>query len=452
MGSDVRKCIGMGLGGITSPFVHQQNLKFTRGGAYPDVPGTYASDNMRHVATSGTRWVRLMLNVLEFWPSSTSDPLAPGTMNNTYMLELDYQLALAKSYGCGTLLTIGESLPGWINRVPGSPRTRPQDMSSSSPFAQLVWWLAARYNLYNPNRPWGGYSQLDVLEVFNEPNIQWTARAGGDAWASTADCVAAGMKTAKQMVANLNGAPLIGAPSVLDTDSEGYASSQYYYNFTASVASRLNSNGFWNVTLPNGGNMDGSVVWTIHNYADVIYDHGASTTAPDKSTRYPTNSARARTVLRSKRAAEYLQSYGWKGWGTPAGSLPRVFVTEGGADVQRVASVWLSGSNSLDPYASDYALRYYNATIWQNYLADRNWQRVSNDSEGRSVAMLTSYLTYSDHRGGVFGDAGLCNDTYGNQSVAGTLNNTTYYHDPYSTDNGNERPLLGTWKGYPGRL
>ena len=83
----------------------------------------------------------------------------------------------------------------------------------------------------------------------------------------------------------------------------------------------------------------------MHNYNDVEHDHGPDTNTPDKSTygKNPDGTpdpVRARTVMRSRRIADLLSSRGWKGWPNGTAGYPGIFITEGGADTDRLANIY----------------------------------------------------------------------------------------------------------------
>jgi hypothetical protein len=351
-------------------------------------------DNLNMIAETHTRWVKIWVDLPSLWPDSG--------LNYTLLGQLDYQIGLAKVYGCGVILTISHDLPHWINNS-SDTRRLPEDTSLGGPWTQMFNYFAVRYNVTNPSRPYSGWSYVDVIEFCNEPNL--LAHSNGiDDLPTT---IAVLFKRAKQIISYYNNLPFIGGPATSDVGPDKVAGRRNYYDFTTDVLSHLNSNGFYSV----GNNT--SCLWTHHNYTDVSCDHGANTIAPDRATYYTGQGQFDRFHLRSGSVTELLGNLGWKGWPNGQSTNPRMFLTEGGAFAQKVNPFWgLDGSEA-------------SFQIAQNNLVSRSLTRLSTDDVGFGVDMFTQYLFYTDPNY----DNGLCQT------------------------NGTRRMVYGTtWQPYPGRL
>lgn len=374
MTTTLRKCISFGPDGTINPSPGEQQSV-----TYYD-PGSASYPNLNIIVDSGTRWVKIWVDLFTLWPTAPGT-LNPGPINTVLRDILDYQIALARVYGCGVVLTINHRLPNWITGVntpnPTQVFRMPQDPSINGPFAAALASLMSRYSLGNPNRPYAPYGYVDVVEFCNEPNGTWTITPGEDLVGTVAEL----FKTARQISSALNGSPLAGGPATSDTVS--WQDPFNYYNFTALLLSELNSNGFYDI----GSN--GLCVWTQHNYADVTFDHGPNTNSPDRTT-YRTGDPRFnRYNLRSKTTAEALQAFGWKGW--PVGQVehPRLLLTEGGAKRDSVVSHW--GLADPNPATEKAAFEFI-----QMVLMYRALERMGSNTDGFGVEMLTQYLTFSN--------------------------------------------------------
>jgi hypothetical protein len=274
-----------------------------------------------------------------------------------------------------------------------------------------------------PNRPYNGYSYIDILEPFNEPNLLAVQNSGPNGWSAGAT-VAFMMYRAKQIIggAAYNKTPLIGGPCVYDNDETTSNKTDYDF-FTRDVLGSLANNGFYNLRDSQGQPYDYSVVWTIHNYNDVEYDHGPDTNTPDRNVHGVGDPIRARTVMRSRLIADLLSSRGWKGWPNGTDGYPGIFITEGGADTDRLASIYPGYS-------------YSDILTVQSSLLQRNVNRLSNDTTGWGVGMMSNYLWYCDPVPNRSGSSGLFDPIYG--------------ASPNFTG-GRPRPAYTTWANYPGR-
>jgi hypothetical protein len=201
-----------------------------------------------------------------------------------------------------------------------------------------------------------------------------------------------------------------------------------YDLFTRQVLGGLANNGFYNLRDSQGLPYDYSVVWTMHNYNDVEHDHGPDTNTPDRSTygKNPDGTpdpVRARTVMRSRRIADLLSSRGWKGWPNGTVGYPGIFITEGGADTDRLANIYPGRS-------------YADILTIQSQLLQRNLNRLGTDDTGWGVGMMSNYLWYSAAPNSN-GSCGLFDP------ISGASPNFT---------GGAPRPAYTTWANYPGRV
>jgi hypothetical protein len=162
---------------------------------------------------------------------------------------LDEQIALARRDGLRIVLTL-RRFPTWANgidqmsqaeldatmpdrRTATAPDTSaksvlfgyPNDVSPGSAWGQFVDRIASRYSAGNPARP-SLDATVDVLEITNEPNLQWWPQQGpsttpGDPFALgplvVHDVLARMFATAKTMVARYGNEPMLGAPGTADS-------------------------------------------------------------------------------------------------------------------------------------------------------------------------------------------------------------------------------------------
>jgi hypothetical protein len=392
MSTTLRKCIVLGPAGTITPV--PSNPQYL---AYQSAPGTYA--NLIFLLDSQTRWVKLWVHLPSMWP-------ARNDLRVTLRDQLDYQIAVAKSYGFGVILGIHHDLPLWIN---GGLRTTdvPLDTSETGNWCQMFSAFASRYSAGNPARPFNGLSQVDIFEFCNEPNQLWTTNANGNT--DIPGTVAVLFKRAKKIVTGLKNAPLVAGPSVSDLDPDILPGDRNYFDFTAKVLERLAGNGFYDIT-PHS-----VCIWTHHNYTDVTYDQGVNTTAPDRNEHMVGRPQFDRFHLRSASARALLVNGGWRGWPSGDPSNPRMFLTEGGAKAQVVIPRW-----SITP--AQFPAK-------QSELVARNLIRLSDDTAtgGAGVDMMANYL-----------------------QITVATDDTGMFEPPPSLA---ARPLYtNTWKPYPGRL
>jgi hypothetical protein len=249
---------------------------------------------------------------------------APGTFAMDWVSALDGQVAQARADGLRTILTLYR-FPTWVN---GVARTQlfapPSDVSASGPWGQFVAWALARYG-----------PSIDVLELCNEPNLQWADRRVAP------ETVAAMFDTAQRIADQMGSSVVLAGPGVSDVNG--------YDAFTDRLLAALEARRF--VAGPR-------FAWTHHTYSDVAY--GTDRLAD----------VRRRLARR------------WAGW--PAGDAgePQVMVTESGVTLRTIARRF----GVADPVAQ---------RVRQADLLRAAWERLA---AGDGVALFTQYLFYSDPR------------------------------------------------------
>lgn len=370
----------------------------------PSSPQDYRqAGNRQFFSGTATRWARLWAD----WP--TLMPTA-GTPDPAILTALDEQIALARRDGLSLILTLYR-FPTWANgvdamtdaqlaatmpdrRTSTQPDSRakavefryPDDVSATSPWAAFVDLLVRRYSRNSAGRP-SLDATIDVLELCNEPNLQWWPLHGPSATADpfapgqivVHDVVARMFETAKAITAGLGDEPMLAGPGLADFLDNSRLRVGY-----ASFASRLLP------LLPGRGFTPGPrFAWTHHNYTDVTFDQGPGTTAPDAAS-VPARATNNAADMRRRLVGA------WAGW--PAGDAagPAILITEGGVTLQSIASAarWAIA----DPAAQ---------RAKQAELIRRNWDRMAtDDGDGAGIAMACNYLWYTDRNF----DAGLCDD------------------------------------------
>jgi hypothetical protein len=379
----LRRMVALGPAGIIFPG-GSQDLRFF--------------ENRRFFRETGTRWVRMWAD----WPS-----LAParGQIDATRLAALDEQIALARRDGLRVILTLYR-FPMWANGTGAltpaelaatMPDRRlatqseleaksllfryPDDVSPGSDWGQFVDALASRYSRANVARP-SLEAAVDVLEITNEPNLQWWPQMGPSPTADpfapgpviVDDVLARMFATAQTIVARYGGEPMLAGPSCADaTDTTRLRTS--YATVADALLARLAAAGF----APGP-----RFAWTHHNYTDVTFDLGPGSTAPDAGTD-PTRQINRAADLRRRLVGA------WAGW--PAGNAgdPGLLITEGGVTLRNIALRW----GIADPAGQ---------RAKQAELLQRNWARMSAGAEGAGVGMVCNYLWYTDPNF----DSGLC--------------------------------------------
>jgi hypothetical protein len=306
-----RRCVALGPAGCIVPGC-PQDLR--------------AADNRTLLAQSGTRWVRLWAD----WPTLMP---APGTLAPDRVAALDDQIAHARADGLRTILTLYR-FPAWVNGVAQAASFMPPaDLSAGGAWGQFVAWTIARY---------GG--PVDVLELCNEPNLQWSARRVAP------ETVAAMFATAQRIADDLGSRVVLAGPGVSDVRG--------YDDFTEHLLAELERRRF--VAGPR-------FAWTHHNYSDVAY--ATSRTAD----------VRRRLVGR------------WAGWPNGDAGDPQLLITEGGVTLRTIARRF----GVADPAAQ---------RVKQADLLRAAWERLVDTPDGAGVALVTQYLFHTDPRY----DSGLC--------------------------------------------
>jgi hypothetical protein len=306
-----RRCVALGPAGCIVPGC-PQDLR--------------AADNRTLLAQSGTRWVRLWAD----WPTLMP---AAGTLAPDRVAALDDQIAHARADRLRTILTLYR-FPAWVNGVAQAPSFMPPaDLSAGGAWGQFVAWTIARY---------GG--AVDVLELCNEPNLQWSARRVAP------ETVAAMFATAQRVADDLGSRVVLAGPGVSDVRG--------YDDFTERLLSELERRRF--VAGPR-------FAWTHHNYSDVAY--ATSRTAD----------VRRRLVAR------------WAGWPNGDAGDPQLMITEGGVTLRTIAR----RLGVADPAAQ---------RVKQADLLRAAWERMVQTPDGAGVALVTQYLFHTDPRY----DSGLC--------------------------------------------
>jgi hypothetical protein len=201
--------------------------------------------------------------------------------------------------------------------------------------------------------------------------------------------------TAKQIADDVGSTIVIGGPGSADVTTSHRLRTAY-----DSLAERI----LTDLTAADG--VPGPrLAWTHHNYADVTYDQGPVSTAPDAATN-PARQPNLAADMGSRLVGR------WAGWPTGAAANPQLLLTEGGATLANM----LARYGLTDP--ADQRRK-------QAELIQRNWDRmVSDTGDGAGIAMISQYLFYS----ATYFDSGLCED--------------------YDAG-GATRPSYDTWKALP---
>jgi hypothetical protein len=302
-----------------------------------------------------------------------------------------------------------------VNRVTASGNVKPlewgapevdQRLTATGGWGTMLHYLMQRYA-----------SDVYFVEICNEPNLQW--------WPQLPDprddpddtglgyrvmCgVAVMMSTAQALLDADATLPRVLAPAL--SDGRGRRRSFVGYDVILPDVLQL---------LPSF-NFQASdrFGWSHHNYGDIAYDRGSNTL----SGRTDNWTADARQRLRDSGI--------WTGWphgpaDDPDGSNPYILITEGGASLSRIKSLY-GPNGTLDEGRGTVSTTH--ALAKQSSLIDRAFNRVYNGPEAPGIGMFANYLFYSDPRF----DTGLCH-------VDGTS-------DP--DDAAVERPAYTTWRNEP---
>jgi hypothetical protein len=374
------------------------------------------NDNRRFFAETGTRWVRMWAD----WP--TLMPTANG-FATAIIDSLDAQIALARRDGLRIVLTLYR-FPTWANgadqidpataepdrTAPGSTTTKqlqfryPDDVGVDSAWGRFVDSIASRYSAGNPARP-ALDATIDVLEIANEPNLQWWPQQGPSTTADrfglgplvVHDVLARMFATAKTIVGRYGGEPMLGGPGLADSVGDTRLRTGYD-TLSNALLTTLRGSGF----VAGAG-----FAWTHHNYTDVTFDQGAGSTAP------PVTGDRTQNFAANMR--RLLIAGGWTGWPAANPADPWIMLTEGGVTIQSIRSTarWgIPDTNSAGQRDK------------QAELIRRAWDRMASTADGTGIAVFSNYLWYTDPNF----DSGL----------ADTL-----------ASGGATRPAYTTWGGLP---
>jgi hypothetical protein len=358
--------------------------------------------NREFFAQTGTPWVRMWAD----WPTlmPTASGFDPATIGS-----LDEQIALARRDGLRIVLTLYR-FATWANGTDAmttaqldaaqpdrqsSPTATsakalnmryPNDVSVTSAWGDFVDRIARRYSRGNPARP-SLDATIDVLEICNEPNLQWWPQQGPST--DPANAFAPGpvvihevlvrmFATAKTITARYGDEPMLGGPGA--ADSVGDSRLRTGYDTTSDrLLPALRASGF---------TAGARFAWTHHNYTDVTFDQGAGTTAPDTATA-------SRTTNFAADMRQRLIAGGWAGWPAADPADPWIMLTEGGVTIQSIRSTARWNIPDSNPGAQ---------RAKQAELIQRAWDRMASSADGAGIAVASNYLWYTDPNF----DSGLC--------------------------------------------
>jgi hypothetical protein len=327
---------------------------------FPTSPYSYLNGNNPgpngYYATSGTVWCKLWVDLKGLYASSLA-------VNGTLLANLDNEIRQAKADGRKVMLSLFK-FPDWLTaQYPNNTHSgyrAPVDITTTSPWGQMIAALVARYSSGNRNRPDRGV-WIDVLEILNEPNHSyWEPVSGAADRPMTASNIAAMISVACGLARSYGGAPMIGGPGTHDASGlDGHSC----HAFTVGVLQALANAGFANSTF----------IWTHHCYTDFLNSNTARV-------------GRAVTDIRDL-------SYGLAGWPTGVRGSASLFLTEGGSELGRVKKKFAltDASAAHDKQAS---------------LLSAFWGLINNDTPGggAGVAAYFHYLFMSS----TGYDTGLC--------------------------------------------
>jgi len=378
MSSYLRKIIDIGPGGVIYPGSAQDYR-------YHSNP-SYFSDTR-------TPWIRMWADWPSLQPSAAYQPDNPASPGYANLQALDAQIAKACRDGLRVML-LPYRHPLWANDTAQFASQRNSDaeiaFESADRMTVAAWNRYVREGrnpaAYNPSRraleyrvPDEGY-RLDGawsrffeflyrryhygqrssgryvhgFELVNEPNYQlWPQQAPS----ATSDPFAAGtlkiggsvaqlVRTAQQVSVRFGHSTTLYAPSTSDSDANTRLVTPYDA-FTTLLLDSMAQIGY----VPHS-----KQAWALHNYTDV----------------------EQRTTLRLQTVRSRLSGR-WRG--LAEGQAPTVFVTEGGARVGKMKTLY----PTEDPLQAQAKCLQ---TAWTNH--------VSNSGGGAGVAMLAQYLIYAD--------------------------------------------------------
>lgn len=448
MGSSIRKLVVLGPSGAEDiPSIQD----------FRSCAGFFASPAANPDGTN-TPWVRmwapwhLLQQRGDLPPGSDQDPGWPLLQN------LDAQIAAAKAQGLHVILT-SYTYPRWSNgtaslEVDKQPEVEYQYADRVSQAAWDAYQTELFYRGFNVvarahmrfrkalyykvptdrfavGSKWAKWtefllqryaSQIDFLEITNEPNLQpWplysassTGSTNGDQFhvGGTEYCscyVGEMMHTAQMLVTGMSPRPGLMGPALADFTQTTRLRVPYDAatdQILAGISSTTGSYGF---------TPDARFAYTHHNYKDIEDDRGATTSltgnAPDGTSPKLNRAANVRSKLLNSK---------WAGAPNGSSASPGLYITEGGARLDIVANRFTGHSGGTDAQA---------------WLVGRAYQRMAaTTGEGIGQEMFANYLFYSDPNN----DSGLRNVATG-----GTA--TTQPAD------GAKRPVYTTWTNFPAR-
>lgn len=396
MAATLRRCVSLGSSGVGSPGSNQD----------------YAN-NAGFFRETGSRWARFWADWVVLQPESH---LAPDKGSAGYRVKaLDRQIAQANAEGRDVILTVWR-FPRWANGTAaltaaqdaayqlhdriaagGDPARRkalefklPSDLSTTSAFGRFLEFLIARYNSGNPYRP----GTVAAIEVCSEANLQMWPQQGPSGTTNPYDAGALSVhlpvtrmfQTAQAINSRYGSRILLLGPGTADRTGDSRLGTSYT-SATTKLLEWLTAVGFR--PGPRFG-------WSHHNYTDVEYDQGVGSSLGRTTNR----AAHVRRLLTGK----------WAGWPTADAAAPGLALTEGGARLEKIRSVY----GLTDPAA----IRDKQAALLRT-----NWDRMYLGADGAGVEILTWYLFYTDP----YFDDGLCD------------------YD------GTKRPAYGAWGALPSR-
>lgn len=359
----------------SAPLASRDNVRFVSG-AFGTQP-----DNLFFLADTNPFGVRIVIDLVQFWP--TQNVITPGLLE-----DLDQQIAAARAAGRSVFLAFEPTFPSWLNNNTAPEPVTNKDASLKLPddvgqFSLWFWVLLFFLERYRMNRPGGapvnGFAWVNAIEISNQPNHRnWQEGEGG---AIAARKIADMMKTAKWAAATVGNAVVVTGPGLLDV-SKTSAEQTNFLEFTSLILTRLHANGFF---TPAEGN-NHIFLWTHHNYHDVLFDIGPDSTHPDSAHHRDCNAL----LL-----VDALDGGGWRGFPDGVGGPAAVFITEGGADLTRIAAADTWGPLTIPQ-----------AQTKQAFLLGRSWARMKSDTQGRGVFIMTQHQFYSS----AAVDSGLVDD------------------------------------------
>jgi hypothetical protein len=386
MAADLRRLVVLGPNGTITPGSSQDYRQ---------------AGNRAFFAETGTRWARMWADWFTLMP-------ARGQFDAARLASLDEQIALARRDGLRLILTLYR-FPLWANGTENltpqqvadtmpDRRTQnqldtqakalnfryPADVSPGSDWGQFVDFIAGRYSRGNPDRP-SLDATVDVLELCNEPNLQWWPQQGpsndpanrfGQGDVIVHQVVARMFASAQTIVNRYGGEPVLAGPGAADF-LEVTRLRTGYRRFADLLLGALTAAGF----QPGP-----RFAWTHHNYTDVTFDQGAGSTSTDTL-------GVDRTVNYAAEMRARLRTAGWAGWPAADPADPWMMLTEGGVTLQSIrnAQRW----NITDPVAG---------RAKQAELLRRSWDRMTSPTDGAGIAVTSQYLWYTDPNF----DSGLC--------------------------------------------